>query len=72
MKEKIYSGLVNVVILFIVLLMGFGAFSIYNTVMFQKAYQANILSAQRGQIAATCEAIAEREAEAEKAEVEEQ
>jgi hypothetical protein len=57
MKEKILSSFITLVMLAIVLVMGFGAYSLYLTMRFQSAYQDNIISAQRDQIEATCEAI---------------
>jgi len=57
MKEKIYSSLINVAVLGIVLLMGFGTYSLYQDMQFKNEYQANILKMQRDQIKATCEQI---------------
>ena len=58
MKSQFWVDLVRVLLLGLVVSLGFGASSLWELRRFQKAYQANILSAQRQQIEATCEAIA--------------
>jgi hypothetical protein len=58
MKKQILGWVVNLVGTFIVLAIGFGAMSVYQTIKFRAEADANILAAQREQIQRTCEAIA--------------
>ena len=67
MKEKILSAVVNLVALGIAMLLALGGFHIWNSIKFQRAYNENVISVQRGQIEQTCKTLAE---ESEKAEEE--
>lgn len=61
MKTSILNWLVNLVGTLGILVIGFGAYSIYLNIQFQKAYQEQVIKAQQENIRSYCEQVWEVE-----------
>jgi hypothetical protein len=57
MKKQIVGWAVNLIGTLLVLAVGFGAYSVYLNIEFQKAYQEQVIQAQRENIQAYCETL---------------